>query len=114
MKKLLILIACLLTFSFAQNCKAFNGITYCKDKHGHWYKIAALYDSYDLSKYDYDTNGDEVKFWRQDGTLLFEGKARFEECLEGDCEPLVSLDGFCYDKTGLNKTKRTRKLSACK
>ena len=112
MKKLLILILAAAAFAAAENCKTFNGVVFCENDNGHWNEISGSYESYDLSKFDYDIDEGNIKFWRQDGTLIFEGKVNITVQEIG--KPTVMLDGFCFDKTGMNKIKRTTKISACK
>lgn len=127
MKKILILILALTALGFCNEAdrylKYVDGLFIHVSKNGQWSLISVHSCGYNLNgrivKYDYDFKGDSISVFRcKEHTLLFKGKINSPDRYDPDedvsvPDPYVDLEGFCYDKKGINKTKYVNKLTAC-
>lgn len=126
MKKIIILIVIICSFSFCKpehnvvdgiivntNCEKEIGdyeacesnitMTSATGSCGHKVKGKTHYD------YQYNGNTKEISVWRPcEGTLLFKGK------IISIFDDVLPVDGYCYDKNGLNETKRVNRITKCK
>ena len=129
MKKILILLLTLIVFGLCieidKYTKYVDGLFIYAAKNGQWSLISMSVQSCgntlakQIIKYNYAYKGDSISVFRcKEHTLLFKGKLNSPDYVESDenglvSDPYVDLEGFCYDKSGINKKKYVNKLTAC-
>ena len=129
MKKIIILVAILCSFIFAENnFIVANGVIYYKPnkeiKDRQWTLVAGASESCGhkingktYNDYSYNEETNEIIVWRAcEGTLLFKGK--MTESTDGTLveyvdKPSSAFDGFCYDKTGMKPIKHVNQFTKC-
>lgn len=125
MKKIIILLLALTAIGFCNEsyAKFINGLFVHIAKNGQWSIMSVHSCGYNLDgqiiKYDYELKGDSISVFRcKEHTLLFKGKLNSPDYDDPDenglvSDPYVDLEGFCFDKRGINKMKYVNKLTAC-
>lgn len=130
MKKIIILIAILCSFIFAQiDVVLANGVIYAKTLHegesGRWWDLISgasescghKINGKTYNDYDYNEDTGEIIVWRAcEGTLLFKGKMTGStdgSLVEYVDKPSSEFDGFCYDKNGMKPIKHVNQFTKC-
>lgn len=127
MKKIIILILALTALGLCNEINKYtkyvDGLIFHIAKNGQWslMSVESCGDTLagKIIKYDYDFKGDTISVFRcKEHTLLFKGKINSPDRYDPDenalvPDPYVDLEGFCYDKNGIDKKKYVNKLTAC-